>query len=196
MNRNGHRDNLNLRALGKAAPISGHRHRLEEHVNIHRATRGGQANYGSGNGQNHVKAANAGGNRCGPGSGAWGRSRRGTRGRGGPGRAGRRVCRCRCAERRSRRSRRRTAARAAGRKGGQFDGRRRRRLGRQIDAHRFLLRLDLSGFFLGRNRAGRNVRNILSHKINSNGNLMAPRESVNRHSDTGTPKMIGNQPEF
>jgi hypothetical protein len=60
---------------------------------------------------------------------------------------------------------RRTGARwATGRQRGQLDGRRSRRLGRQIDADGFFLRLDLAGFFFRGQRASWRIRNIFGHK--------------------------------
>jgi len=69
---------------------------------------------------------------------------------------------CRRALCRWRRSSTRCARRTTRRQRRQFDGRRRRRLRRQIDADGFFFRLDLAGFFLRRwHSAGRGARNVL-----------------------------------
>ncbi len=63
-----------------------------------------------------------------------------------------------------RRGRHCATAGASGRQGWQLDSRRRRRLRRQINSYRFLLRLNFAGFFFGRHRAGRSARYVFCHK--------------------------------
>jgi hypothetical protein len=59
----------------------------------------------------------------------------------------------------------RSAGGAAGRQRRQFDRRRSRGLGRQIDPDSFLFGLDFARFFFRRHCADRDVGNVLSHKI-------------------------------
>ena len=144
--------------------------RLEQHQNVHGRADGDQADDRGDNRQDTVHRAEC---RNDGGDGCWrsARGRRGGSGTRGSGRcgSGRTGCgwdmgRCGRAQRGRGRGRRR-ASRSARRQRRQFDGRRCRRLGRQIDPDGFFFGLHFARFFFGRNSTARDIWNVLGHTL-------------------------------
>jgi len=95
----------------------------------------------------------------------------GSRGRSGDGRSGCGTSRSGCVGGRGsaygwRRSTRAGPGRPTGGESRKFNGRRCRRLRRQVNPNRLFFGLDFAGLLFGRNGPGRNIRNVVRHNLN------------------------------